>query len=135
MKLFSNIALLLRLLLWLIAIHSFVVGVMLIILSCDALAFFGFEVIEKFFSTQGGVFHIVMTVAYILAAINIGKSDLLIYFSITAKFIATFFLFSYFFLESHIWMVLLSGFGDLLMGMMLLVIFVNYKKREHVTKR
>jgi len=135
MKLFSDITLLLKLYLWLIAIHSFIVGVVLIVLPCDALAFFGFEIIEKFFSTQGGVFHIVMTVAYILAAVNLGKSDLLIYFSITAKFIATVFLFSYFLFKNPIWTVLLSGFGDLLMGMILLVIFVNYKKREYVTKR
>lgn len=123
----------LKLFLWLIAIHSFLVGVLLIVLPADMLAFFGFGIIEKFFSTQGGVFHIVMSVAYILAATNLGKSDLIIYFSISAKFIATAFLFSYFVFKNQIWTVLFSGLGDCIMAILLLVLFINFKKNKNAS--
>jgi hypothetical protein len=128
MKYLSSKAQLLRFFLWLIAVHSFIVGLVLIILPGESLSFFGFHVIEKFFSTQGGVFHIVMSIAYVLAAENLGKSDLVIYFSISAKFIATIFLFSYFLFKNIIWVVAFSGAGDLIMGILLLILFINYKK-------
>jgi len=134
MKNLSSKAQMLRIFLWLIAVHSFVVGIVLIILPGESLAFFGFEIIEKFFSTQGGVFHIVMSIAYGLAAEKLGKSDLVIYFSIAAKFIATIFLFSYFLLKNFILVVAFSGAGDLIMGILLLVLFVNYKKELNAQK-
>ncbi|OQX77633.1 MAG: hypothetical protein B6D61_06890 [Bacteroidetes bacterium 4484_249] len=84
MKPYTISAKLLKLFLWLIAIHSFMVGMLLIFLPAADLAFFGFNVIEKFFSIQGGVFHVVMSIAYVIAATNHSKSDLLIYFSIAA---------------------------------------------------
>ena len=128
MSFISSNTSLLRLFLWLIAAHSFITGLMLIVLPSESLAFFGFEIIEKFFSTQGGVFHIVMGIAYVLAAENLGRSDLVIYFSISAKFIASIFLFSYFFFQNLIWVVAFSGAGDLIMGIILLVLFIYYKK-------
>ena len=65
---------------------------------------------------------------------KIGKSDEIITFAIVAKFIATLFLLSYFFFKNPIWMVLISGIGDFLMGVVLLVIFHNYKKNIHAQK-
>lgn len=125
----------LRWFLWLIAAHSFIVGMVLIILPGESLAFFGFNIIEKFFSTQGGVFHIVMSIAYALAAENLGKSDLVIYFSIAAKFIATIFLISYFLFKNFILVVAFSGIGDLIMGILLLVLFINYKKEPNAQEK
>ncbi len=93
------------------------------------LSFFGFDINEKFFSIQGGVFHMVLSVAYVMGAENIGKSDQIITFAIVAKFIATLFLLSYFFFKNPIWMVLISGIGDFLMGIVLLIVFLNYKKK------
>lgn len=114
--------------LWLVAIHSFVVGLVLILLPPNNLAYFGFEIIEKFFSTQGGVFHIVMSFAYGLAAYKIGNSDLLILFSIAAKLTATLFLLSYYIFKSSILIILFSGLGDFIMGILLLILYLNYKK-------
>jgi hypothetical protein len=76
------------------------------------LSFFGFDINEKFFSTQGGVFHMVLSVAYIMGAENIGKSDQ----------------------KNPIWMVLISGIADFLMGLVLLITFLNYKKKIHAQK-
>lgn len=129
-----KISSLLRIILWLIAFHSFFAGVLLIIMTPAQLSFFGFDINEKFFSTQGGVFHMVLSVAYIMGAENIGKSDQIITFAIVAKFIATLFLLSYFFFKNPIWMVLISGIADFLMGLVLLITFLNYKKKIHAQK-
>lgn len=125
---------LLRILLWLIAIHSCVAGILLILLGPEQLSIFGFDIHEKFFSTQGGVFHIVMSIAYFMGAETIGKSNQIISFAIVAKFIATLFLLSYFLFKNHIWMVLISGIGDFLMGIVLLVVFLHYKKNMYAQK-
>ena len=84
--------------LWLVALHSFIVGVFLILFPPGLLNRFGFEVTEKFFPTQAGVFHLVM---------------------------AAIFLFSYYFFVLDIGMVILSGAGDLLMGVILLILFIR----------
>jgi hypothetical protein len=126
-----NIRILLRVLLWLIALHSFIAGVLLIVLSPAQLAYFGFEIQEKFFSTQGGVFHIVMCVAYVMGAEKPETSGQVIKFAISAKFIATVFLLSYYFFGNPIWMVLVSGVGDFFMGLVLLVVFLKFQKFLH----
>lgn len=126
---------LLQILLWLIALHSFIAGILLIIMNPEQLSFFGFKVHEKFFSTQGGVFHIVMSVAYFMGAIAPRKSYQIITFAIIAKFIATVFLLGYFFLKNPIWIVLLSGIVDFLMGIVLLNVYLRYKKTQYDQKK
>lgn len=119
----------LSLLLWLIAFHSFAVGVALILIPPDLMQYFGYNLInERFFSLQGGVFHIVMSVCYFLAALKLEKFKGLIILSITAKFIATIFLTSYFIIFEQIKVVLLSGIVDYLMGMAILFAYLSYKK-------
>jgi len=119
--------------LWLIAVHSFIAGVLLIVFSPEMLDFFGFDIIEKFFSTQGGVFHIVMCLAYIPAAVKPHQSEQLIYFSIGAKFTATLFLLSYFFFKNAIWIVLFSGIADLLMAIILIILYRNMKLAHYAS--
>ena len=83
--------------LWLIAFHSIGVGVGMILLPSEWIAYFNIVPSEhRFFITQGGVFHIVMAVAYGMAAINLVKNEVLITFSIIVKFCATVFLLIYF---------------------------------------
>jgi hypothetical protein len=121
---------LLSILLWLIALHSFIVGLCLITFSPALLNDFGYQVSEKFFAVQGGVFHIVLVVAYVMAAVDVGGSEKLIWLAITAKFIATVFLSVYFFLVKPIPVVLVSGIGDFLMGISLLLLFLNLKREK-----
>jgi uncharacterized membrane protein len=114
----------LSLFLWLVAIHSFLVGIGLIVLPLPLLKLFGYGVCaERFFPSQGGVFHIAMAVGYAMGAYNLKSYDCLIIFSIIVKFIATVFLFTYFFLVSSIWLVLLSGISDFLMGLIVLILY------------
>ncbi len=119
----------LDLVLWLVAVHSAFVGLGLILMPASTMPFFGFEVTgEKFFALQGGVFHLVMAVAYALATIRAERYRGLILLAILAKFMATVFLFVYYLFVERIWTVLLSGAGDCLMGIAILVAFLNYRR-------
>jgi hypothetical protein len=121
----------LSLLLILVAIHSFCVGVGLIIRPAELMQLFGFgECYERFFPTQGGVFHIVMVVAYLMAAYDVDENHSLIIFSIIVKIMATVFLFIYFIAVEQIWLVLMSGFSDGLMGMAIYVALLLYLKSK-----
>ncbi|MGD9486405.1 MAG: hypothetical protein AB7W47_00135 [Calditrichaceae bacterium] len=124
MKLFKNAESRLSLVLWAIALHSFMVGLGLIMQPPVIMKLFGFKSCgEHFFPAQGGVFHIVMAFAYAMAAGNLQKNRALVIFSIGVKAAATVFLLIYFFVIESIWMVLLSGIGD---GIMCLLIYVTY---------
>ena len=111
--------------LWLVALHSFIVGLFLILFPPGLLNRFGFAVTEKFFPTQAGVFHLVMAAIYVFAIRRIKVCVDLVQLSILIKFLAAIFLFSYYFFISGIGMVILSGAGDLLMGVVLLILFTR----------
>lgn len=118
----------LKIFLWLIAIHSFTVSLLLIFLGNEGIRFFGFPEGNQFFQVQGGVFHLVMCVAYILASLNIGKNALLIIFIISAKFIATAYLLIYYLFFDPVITILLSGLADGLMGLLVLLLWNVYNK-------
>lgn len=120
---------LLRIFLALVAFHSIGVGLGLILIPLDRFGFFGFEGYQgNFFKIQAGVFHLVMCLAYVPAAVNPLKNRLLIRFAILAKFTATLFLFAYAALVEMVWMVLVSGILDSLMGGILL--WLNHRLPE-----
>lgn len=122
---------LLSVLLYLIALHSFCVGLALIVLPLPVLEYFGFEgYAGSFFKAQGGIFHVVMSIIYFIAARDVDKNRILIYLTLTAKFIATIFLLGYYFIFEPVWMVLLSGIGDFLMGLCVLLLWRWYQKRK-----
>ena len=111
----------LSILLWLVALHSLVVGLGLVLVPPDTMRLFGYSHYqERFFSVQAGVFHFVLVVAYSLAAAAPRRFTGLLILSVAAKFIATVFLFIYFLSVDHIWVVLLSGIADLAMGLAIL---------------
>lgn len=114
--------------LWLIAIHSIWIGIGMILLPSEWIAYFNIVPSEhRFFITQGGVFHIVMAVAYGMAASNLVKNEVLITFSIIVKFCATLFLLIYFIFVNQFGIIFLSGIGDFCMGLVLLVVYKKYK--------
>jgi hypothetical protein len=122
---------LLRLILYLLAIHSICVGLALISTPGDMFVYFGYQqVVERFFPIQGGVFHIVMGIAYFLATRSMHKDDGLIYLTIIAKLAATIFLISYYLFIQPIWMVLISGIVDALMAAVVYLVFQQYKKNK-----
>lgn len=119
---------LLTVFLWLVSLHSFFVDTGLILLPTSAFEFLGFlPTYDRFFSTQGGVFHFAMSVAYGMAAYNLIKNKQLVVFSVIVKFIAAVFLIIYFVFISRQWLIIASAISDMLMG---IVILLLYKKLE-----
>ena len=116
----------LQIILWIMAIHSFFVGIGLILQFDVVMKIMGFGMCrEKFFPAQGGVFHIVMALGYVLPAKNLEKYQCLALFSILVKALATFFLLTYYIFFEQIWTVLASGIID---GIMCLAVFYFYKQ-------
>ena len=117
----------LQIILILMCLHSFIVGVALIFTPGKLMPFFGLAVpVEKFFQVQGGVFHIVMAMAYFIAALWYDRNQGLLLFIILAKFLAAIFLFSFYFLVEMAWTILFSGIVDCLMGLTILWAYLNF---------
>jgi hypothetical protein len=111
-------------LLYLYAIHSFLVGLLLIFAPLSVFEFFAMPTTESdFFRAQGGVFHIVMAIAYYFAAIHWQHQPILIRFIIITKTIAFGFLLIYFILYLPVVLVLASAVGD---GAMALLLWYTY---------
>ncbi len=120
---------LLKLILFLLSVHSICVGLALISSPSELFAYFGYHTVtERFFPIQGGIFHIVMGVAYYLAARYLAEERGLIILTVIAKLTATCFLILYYFLIHPVWMVLLSGIVDGLMAAVVLIVYRQYKK-------
>lgn len=128
MKTSFNSPRILSLFLWVVMLHSLAVGIGLIFMPASWMPFFGFEPYAKnFYQAQGGIFHIVMCVAYSMGALDYKKYDALVIFSIIAKFIAFAFLLLYFLIVDSAWMVIFSSFGDGLMGLIILLLYRSSK--------
>ena len=126
MKIFKNLPLF-QLALYLIALHSFCVGIALIVLPFGVLSWFGFTVDPyRFFSTQGGVFHIVMAIAYLFAARNPLQEKSLLIFIILAKWIAFFFLGFYFLFAEMVPVIAFSAVSDGFMGLIVMMFFLEF---------
>lgn len=122
--------------LWLVALHSLLVGIGLIFLPFSFFEFLGFQkTFDRFFSTQGGVFHIAMSVGYAMAAKDLSKYKQLIVFTIIIKFIATVFLLSYFFVVSQQWLIITSGISDFVMGYVVLYLYKKLNERSYFDKK
>ncbi len=117
----------LKIFLWLVALHSFLVGIALITSPSQLFIYFGFaEVTEKFFPVQAGVFHIILSIAYAMAAIDVYHQGRMVMLTISAKLIATIFLVSYYFLIMEIWMVMVSAIGDAFMGLTVWYLYSSF---------
>jgi len=116
--------------LWLIAIHSFAVGLGLIFMPYSVMERLGYAgCMERFFRAQGGVFHLVMSIGYVMAAMRARQFECLIIFSIVVKLAATVFLFIYAALVKHLAVIVLSGVIDFFMGAVLLYLFHHAKRK------
>lgn len=124
----------LKIFLILVAIHSFCVGLGLILIPLDYFDLFGFyEYSGNFFKIQAGVFHVVMCGAYVLAARDLVGNLIMIRFSIFAKMMATVFLISYAVFIDMVWMVLASGIFDFVMGLVLIWFLKGLKDTRGVS--
>lgn len=118
---------LLSMVLWLVAVHSITIGLALIAQPAVLMELAGFSSeCERFFPAQGGVFHLLMAVAYLMGALDVTKYHYLIVFAILVKAVATFFLTIYCFAVEFKWVFLLSGIGDCVMGFIIFTALQYY---------
>ncbi len=122
----------LRWFLFLVALHTFGVGVVLIAAGDTIMSYFGFPHFEsRFFQMQGGVFHLLIQYVYYKASTDLNRYEYLILFSVVIKMTATVFLFSYYFFIEQILMILLSGIADAGMGLIILLLYWKWKSAKH----
>lgn len=101
----------------LVAAHSFIVGILLVIQPAAPIKLMGFrDIHEPFFPCQGGVFHVIMSIVYVYGAIDVHKNKNMIVYAIIVKMAAAGFLFSYFYFMERFVVVFLSGVADFIMG-------------------
>jgi hypothetical protein len=133
-SLFNHPDKLLSTVLGLVAIHSLAMGLILIAQPAVLMAFAGFSPdYEHFFPAQGGVFHLLMFVVYLMGATHIEKYYYFIVFSIFVKAVATFFLTIYCFAAEFKWIVFLSGIADGVMGLMIFLTLQYYLRSKKST--
>lgn len=110
----------------LIAIHSFLIASGLIFFPDKFLSFFSFTIPEvKFFTTQSGIFHYIMSFGYTIIAFWPERNHGLIILSILTKFMATVFLFSYYFFIEKGWAILMCGVIDCMIGLIILWLYFD----------
>lgn len=103
----------LKLVLYGIALHSLLTGIVLFLQPGSFIAWGGWaEVSEPFFPAQGGVFHILMALLYAKAARPDQERLWILPFIVIVKITAAVFLLGYYFLVHPIWVVLVSGVLD-----------------------
>lgn len=119
---------LLQILLWLIAIHSICYGFGLILFPPSAFSFFGFELPQTFFADQGGLFHILISLVYLFAALDLPHASRLILVTCTVKFSAFLFLMAWYLFGLPLLIILGSGILDLIMGVLVLLLYIGYRR-------
>ncbi|MCZ7556046.1 MAG: hypothetical protein M5R41_06555 [Bacteroidia bacterium] len=121
---------LLRLALLLMALHSSLTGIGLLAQPDFLLRWGGWgEVQQTFFPAQGGVFHILMAVLYVMASRLGAARETLIRLTILVKSVAALFLIVYYAGVEAIWLVGASGVGDALMAVAVFVLWM--KEKQH----
>ena len=109
-----------------IAAHSFGIGVVLLFLTQPGAALGGFpEVVPLFFACQGGIFHIVVSIGYLLDYFRFGS----VTFLLLAKIMAVAFLVGEMVVEPGLpWTLPVSAVGD---GLMALVVYCVHRWARH----
>jgi uncharacterized membrane protein HdeD (DUF308 family) len=118
----------------LVAIHTLAFGLTLIAQPAVLMEFAGFNPdCDHFFPAQGGVFHLIMFVVYLMGATQIEKYHYFIVLSIFIKAVATLFLVIYCFAAEFKWIIFLSGIVDCVMGLMIFLAYQHYLRFKKLT--
>ncbi|MCK5544947.1 MAG: hypothetical protein KAI35_07000 [Desulfobulbaceae bacterium] len=120
--------------LWCAAVQSLVVGFVLLSQPYFLAKFLGVaSSVGYFFWAQGGVFHIILSFLYHIAARDLDEQGSMVIFSIIVKVVATIFLLVYFFFVDSILLALFAGIGEGLLGAMILFSYLSYRKIYGIT--
>ena len=115
-----------RLVLIIIALHSLILGLGLILFPRALIPLFGFGVpAENFFFLQSGMFYCIMAIAYAMLGLWPERKEGLMLLTFFAKFLTTIFLLSFYFLSGGAWTLLLSALLDFIMGLAILWFYLD----------
>lgn len=117
----------LKIFLWIIAIHSFLIGIVLVSGTTELFQKIGFPYYGGFFAVLGGVFYTIMAVAYIMTAYNLRTQNLLIWFCIATKLMLAASFIMYYVVYEQIGLILGFGVIDLMFGLLLLQFYSRVK--------
>jgi hypothetical protein len=107
----------------LISIHSFLLGVAMLLFPRSFPGLFGFVSNGgPFWQSQSGVFLIVLAIAYFLAYKELDKSRLLVIYLVTSKTFAVAFLLTQFIFFHAPYAIILAAIGDGFMGALVYVL-------------
>ncbi|MBI9073211.1 MAG: hypothetical protein JEY94_16530 [Melioribacteraceae bacterium] len=135
MKLNLKYESLLKYFLFLIAFQSLAIGLFLMFFPPELMRLLGFPIIfENFFKVQGGVFHLIMVAAYVMASADPCKNSIMVVFSIITKVTSVIFLVIYFFFVSQYWIFIVALFGEIAISSMLIFLFFKFKKELKSSK-
>ena len=116
-----------RLLIILIALHSAIIGVVFIFAPNWLMQFGGWTGIDPiFFGRQAGAFHLVLAGAYLIEHFKYRGVTILV----SAKTFAMVFLLVCTFVDSLPWAVPVSGVGDALMALVVLLVHKAVRGRQ-----
>ena len=117
--------------LFLMSLHSFLTGLGLLFFPVEWLQFLGLETNpQRFFISQGGVFHLLMAGAYTAGMLRPRRNVVLIRLAIIVKICAALFLFLFFILKQPVPFVLLNAALDGCFGWVLIVSFNKMQQVE-----
>ena len=103
--------------LFLLVIHSTATGFGLFLLPEKWFQFLGLEVgLQRFFVSQGGVFHLLMAGAYLAGMLHPRRFVVLVKYAIVVKVCAAVFLIFYFLFVHGVVFILLDGVIDACLG-------------------
>lgn len=106
----------------LVALHSAAVGVVLMTAPAAASRFGGWDSVSPlFFACQAGIFHLVLAAGYLIEYVRYRG----VVFLVTAKTLAVVFLGTATLIGGVPWIVPVSGIGDGLMGLAVLLVHLG----------
>lgn len=113
--------------LFIMVLHSSVTGLLLIVLPGEWISGLGLQVhSQRFFACQGGVFHILMAVAYGAGMIHPVRNAALIWFAVFVKVCAAVFLLSFFVMGDSVLFILLNAVLDGFLGGLLFFTYLGF---------
>ena len=108
-----------------VSLHSFALGVLLMVLDKDLFAVFGWEPLcNRFFLHQVGIFHIVLAVIYLIEYFRYKRvTSILLAKSAAVAFLAV----------EYIWLtpqtpILLAGLGDGALALIVVLVYYQFRK-------
>ncbi|MEA2082664.1 MAG: hypothetical protein U9O82_00165 [Thermodesulfobacteriota bacterium] len=129
MKILVDPRLRLQFFLWCAAVQALVVGFVLLSQPAFVMKLLGgSSSLGYFFWAQGGVFHIILSFLFHIAARDVDGQSSMVIFSIIVKVVATIFLLVYFFFVDSILLALLAGIGEGVLGGLILCSYIFYRK-------